>query len=294
MPVCPQNGINYRQSRKIDVHGVIPKDSKHLTPVDNFALPQVSIEGKARYAQLLTVTNNIFYHKHKGTDLSKRRSLRHIVASLGLIGLTTKTLAQESRVKVTKASKVKEKKSCTVSPPGSGSVKNFNNNCTSCHLCVSACPSGVLQPSVLQYGMAGINQPFMDYKANYCQYECVRCSEVCPTGAILKMGLQEKKTTQIGKVYLEWNNCVVNIENTACGSCSEHCPTQAVHMVEHNGKLTKPEIDPDLCIGCGACEYACPTKPYKAIYVNGNPVHLTAKIPEAKALEVEMQDDFPF
>jgi ferredoxin len=33
----------------------------------------------------------------------------------------------------------------------------------------------------------------------------------------------------------------------------------------------------DYCIGCGGCEHACPTKPYKAIYVDGNPVHKIAR-----------------
>ena len=57
-----------------------------------------------------------------------------------------------------------------------------------------------------------------------------------------------------------------------------------------------PEVNPDICVGCGGCEYACPTKPYKAIYVDGNPVHKRAQKPAEKVVEkkVDYREDFPF
>jgi len=48
------------------------------------------------------------------------------------------------------------KKKVFISPPGSISIDNFNKNCTACYLCVTRCPSSVLQPAVLQYGLLGI------------------------------------------------------------------------------------------------------------------------------------------
>jgi len=185
-------------------------------------------------------------------------------------------------------------KNHTVSPPGSLSFNHFNELCTGCQLCVSQCPTGVLQPSVNQYGLSGYMQPFMDYSANYCNYECTSCSKVCPTGAILEIDEARKKTTQIGKVHFIKDNCVVYTENTACGSCSEHCPTQAVRMVPYKGSLTIPETDNSICVGCGACEHACPTVPYKAIYVDGNPIHLVAKEPESEKMDEEELEEFPF
>ncbi len=83
--------------------------------------------------------------------------------------------------------------------------------------------------------------------------------------------------------------------NTACGACSEHCPTKAVNMVPYKDKLTIPEVNNKICVGCGACEYACPTDP-KSIYVDGNPLHLVAEKPiEIKTEEkIDYKEEFPF
>lgn len=117
----------------------------------------------------------------------------------------------------------------------------------------------------------------MDYKTSFCNYDCVACSEVCPTSAILPLTGSQKKNIQIGKAIFVKENCIVETENTACGACSEHCPTKAVMMVDYKGNLKIPEVTNKFCVGCGACEYACPTRPYKAIYVDGNLVHQVAE-----------------
>jgi ferredoxin len=189
---------------------------------------------------------------------------------------------------------IEPEKHYTVTPPGSLGIKHFTDTCTACHLCISACPTQVLQPSIFEYGIMGLMQPYMDYVTNYCNFDCVICSEVCPTGAILSLTMEAKKTVQIGKVNLIIDNCVVKTDNTACGSCSEHCPTQAVRMVPYTGDLTIPEIRPEICVGCGACEHACPTRPFRAIYVDGNFEHQVALLPEEEELEQEVTEEFPF
>lgn len=181
-----------------------------------------------------------------------------------------------------------------VSPPGSGSLERFNDYCTACHLCVTACPSQVLQPSFLEYGFAAMLQPHLDFSAGFCEYECKKCGDVCPTGAILPLTVEDKKLTQTGIVHFIIGNCIVYTDETSCGSCSEHCPTQAVRMVPWKNGLTIPETHPSTCIGCGACEHVCPAKPYKAIYVDGNPVHQVAKSPEFDELEDTGAEEFPF
>lgn len=182
-----------------------------------------------------------------------------------------------------------------VTPPGAKSQERFNSLCTACHLCVSACPTQVLQPTYFLYGLTGFLQPRMDYITNFCNFECTLCGEVCPTGAIQRITKEEKKQIQLGKSYFVKENCIVYTMNTACGACSEHCPTKAVNMVPYKDKLTIPEVNNKICVGCGACEYACPTDP-KSIYVDGNPVHLLAEKPiEIKTEEkIDYKEEFPF
>ena len=95
----------------------------------------------------------------------------------------------------------------------------------------------------------------------------------------------------MGHVVFVINNCVVYRDETNCGACSEHCPTQAVKMVPYKNGLTIPQVDTKICVGCGGCEYVCPALPVKAIYVEGNPVQLKAeKFKEEKVNEVEIND----
>jgi ferredoxin len=227
----------------------------------------------------------------QATSASKREFVsKTFLYMLAFAGLSKKVLAREA---VT-GEPVKINKKYPVSPPGSVSISHFNNFCTACHLCVSLCPSKVLQPSFLEYGFKGMLQPHMDYSLSFCEYECTRCGEVCPTGAILPLTVEDKKLTQTGRVHFIMHNCIVYTDETSCGSCSEHCPTQAVHMIPYKDGLTIPETETSTCIGCGACEYACPAKPIKAIYVDGLPIHKVARKPHFKEIEETKTEEFPF
>jgi ferredoxin len=220
---------------------------------------------------------------------------RQFLISSSSLSIGALTLANDSLSQVVKGAKIPVIKKYPVTPPGSLSIDHFHKNCTACHLCISACPTHVLQPSLLQYGWDGLFQPTMDYKASFCNFECIVCSEVCPTFAILPIAPEKKKLTQLGKTNFIKENCVVYTDETACGACSEHCPTKAVNMVFYKGKLNIPLVTQEICVGCGACEYACPTTP-KSIYVEGNPVHLEAEKPKEIKSEIKVQpeNDFPF
>lgn len=234
-----------------------------------------------------------FKKKVHETDESKRKLI--VGTALLLLGLSRVVNGQEKPTpKPKKDSTVKENKTYPVCPPGGLSLDHFNKNCTACSLCINACPNGVLQPAFKQYGIAGMMQPVMDYHKSFCTYNCVVCTEICPTYALQPLVLEAKKLTQLGKAKFIKDNCIVKTEKTACGACSESCPTKAVHMIPYEGNLVIPEVTEDICIGCGHCEYACPTVPYKAIFVDGNTVHVTAKKPLNEQSEIKTPVEFPF
>ncbi len=195
---------------------------------------------------------------------------------------------------------IPESRTSPISPPGSKGVARFTSTCTACHLCVATCPSRVLVPTFLGYGLSGMMQPQLVFQSGHCNFECTACTQVCPSGAIQPLSKEQKRGTQIGVAQFIRENCVVYTDNTNCGACSEHCPTKAVHMVPYlntaDRKLVIPEMNPDICVGCGGCEYACPTTPYKAIYVDGNPEHLQAEKPVETKVEqpIDTSEDFPF
>jgi len=239
-------------------------------------------------------------------DLSKRSFVAGSAALIvTFLGFRTKSFAGSKtaggispghNITPAKASTVPEKKDLPVAPPGAGSIRRFNDTCTACHLCVSACPNHALQPAFMQYGLIGFMQPHMDYHFGFCNFDCTICMDICPSGALLPMALEDKKLEQLGKAIFVKENCIVETEGADCGACSEHCPTKAVNMVPYKNNTFIPSVDDSICIGCGACEYACPTIPYKAIYVNGNAAHVKAEKPKLEKLDVEIdyEEDFPF
>jgi ferredoxin len=176
-----------------------------------------------------------------------------------------------------------------VTPPGSLSLQNFNSKCISCHLCVSACITQVLQPGIAEYGVLNLFQPKMDFITSYCHYECNKCGYVCPTGAILPFPKEQKQIIQIGVAKFLKEKCLVVTDKKNCGACSEHCPTKACDMEKYSEgfDLKIPVMYEDLCVGCGACERACPVKPKRAIYVEANPIHKLAKRPVPKPESLE-------
>ena len=84
-----------------------------------------------------------------------------------------------------------------LTPPGSISLERFKDKCTGCQICVVRCPSQVLRPTGLEYGLDYMLKPRLAYISSYCNYECTVCSDVCPTGAIKPLTIEEKTTTQV-------------------------------------------------------------------------------------------------
>ena len=171
--------------------------------------------------------------------------------------------------------KIAPKRSVAITPFGSESVKAFYSHCTACQLCVAVCPNNVLRPSK---DLKHLMQPEMSFERGYCRPECVKCSEVCPAGAILKITPEEKTQWKVGTAKIApWLCLVDNGTVEECGNCARHCPTGAIQMVKKDPNDPKsvriPSVDESKCIGCGACENLCPSRPISAITVDGFQIH---------------------
>lgn len=154
-----------------------------------------------------------------------------------------------------------------IRPPGATQA-DFEALCIRCNACVRACPTQGLQPSFLEGGWQNALTPRLEPRLGYCNYNCTACGEVCPTGAIPRLSLEEKRAAPIGLARIDRSRCLPWANNIDCIVCEEACPisTKAIHLEEaqvtnlrgEQVTIQRPTVVKELCIGCGMCEYQCP------------------------------------
>jgi ferredoxin len=166
-----------------------------------------------------------------------------------------------------------------IRPPGAVEEDKFLDLCLRCEECVKACSStgACLQPAGFQYGFAGFWTPRADMREGYCEYTCILCGEVCPSGAIKPLTVEEKKAKIIGLAKIDRSHCIPWEKGIDCIVCEEHCPTPKKAIQFRLGEVPLPEelktgvklpyVIPELCIGCGICETKCPVVGISAIRI---------------------------
>ena len=157
-----------------------------------------------------------------------------------------------------------------IRPPGALVEKDFLDTCVRCAECMKACPTYALQPSFLQAGFEGIFTPVLVPRIGACEEQCNLCCEICPTGAIRDISLEEKQYAVIGNAAIKRYLCIAWEQGKVCLICDEVCPYDAVEfklITDEKGAIKRPFVIEDKCIGCGQCEKGCPVHGPKAIYV---------------------------
>lgn len=164
-----------------------------------------------------------------------------------------------------------------VRPPGSLQEREFLQRCVKCGECMKVCITGGLQPTLAEAGLEGIWSPVLIPKIGYCEYRCTLCGQVCPTGAIKRLTIDEKTKVSIGTAMIDKGRCLPYAHGTPCIVCEEVCPTgkkaiwlEEVKVKDADGKtvtVKQPHVDLKTCIGCGICETKCPVLDRPAIYV---------------------------
>lgn len=164
-----------------------------------------------------------------------------------------------------------------IRPPGSLPEKEFLELCQRCGLCMKACPTNVINPTLGEAGVAGFWTPRLIMTQGYCDYTCTLCGSVCPTGAIQEITVDEKikQPIKIGSAYIDRGRCLPWSGNAPCIVCQEVCPTspKAVYLKadvvatsdQKSLNVHLPFVDLKRCVGCGICENKCPVRGLPAI-----------------------------
>ena len=169
-------------------------------------------------------------------------SRRQFLASLGT-GVVAASLP--------KTGLLKAKNPYLLRPPGARE-EEFVARCVRCGECITVCPHKGLRLALFEAGLEGLWTPMLVPRLGYCDYSCNACGQVCPSGAIPALSLEEKRKAVIGTAVVDVDLCL------RCMTCKSRCPVGAIDRVEVEGKTgTFPKVAPDRCIGCGLCEYIC-------------------------------------
>jgi ferredoxin len=161
-----------------------------------------------------------------------------------------------------------------IRPPMSREEHDFLSSCIRCGECMTACPTGILKPAGLDFGIRALWSPVMVATEGFCQKGCNACSQACPTDAIMKYPIEKKYDYKAGTAVFNSSRCISHTENKFCSECVRVCPTNAISTVKDwepadtthasdqpapvGEKPTRPiQVNFDSCVGCGACEYAC-------------------------------------
>jgi len=157
-----------------------------------------------------------------------------------------------------------------IRPPGSLTEAAFLNRCIKCGQCMRVCPTNVLQPAGAQFGVEALWTPVLNNRigTSGCQYNCVACGHICPTGAIRPVSLAEKLgegdfaergPIRIGTAFVDRGRCLPWAMNTPCIVCQENCPVspKAITIAEvyepaRDGQLTVAESTGDRVTIAGA------------------------------------------
>jgi MauM/NapG family ferredoxin protein len=164
-----------------------------------------------------------------------------------------------------------------IRPPGATRTA-FESLCIRCNECVRACPTQGLQPTLAEGGWQNLLTPALIPRLGYCSFSCIACGQVCPTGALPPLPLEQKRETPIGLARIDQGRCLPWAYGTPCIVCEETCPVaekaielETVEVINEWGHavvLQRPKVIKARCIGCGICEFQCPLAGDAAIQVH--------------------------
>ncbi len=83
-----------------------------------------------------------------------------------------------------------------IRPPGALDETEFLERCIKCGECMKVCTKNALHPTLMEAGIEGFWTPYLKMQLGYCEFNCTLCGQVCPTGAIRKLSMEQKAQGQ--------------------------------------------------------------------------------------------------
>ncbi len=159
-----------------------------------------------------------------------------------------------------------------VRPPGSVPEEAFLRTCIRCGECLQACPNDVLQPQAFEQGVEGLWTPRVVADWSGCEPSCNNCCQVCPTGAIRAIPLEEKRVARMGLAWVNQRTCLPYAGREECQLCVDECKASGYDAIEFRTVGTEtdvvgvpiegtgmlaPVVLAEKCVGCGLCQTRC-------------------------------------
>lgn len=156
-----------------------------------------------------------------------------------------------------------------IRPPAALTETDFLSRCVRCAACILACPTNTLQATWFESGVSALFSPSLMLRRGYCDPDCHRCAQVCPTGAIRQVAEPDRVWAKTGTAIINHRKCLAWEHNAKCMVCDEVCPFGAVDFGRETGcAVTVPRVKEEKCSGCGYCEYHCPVQNRPAITIS--------------------------
>jgi polyferredoxin len=159
-----------------------------------------------------------------------------------------------------------------IRPPGSVPEGMFLQLCVRCGACIKVCPNNVLQPAGFEDGLNSLWTPKVVPDWSGCEPSCNNCGQVCPTGAVRALTLEEKRAARIGLALVDQKMCLPYAGQGACQLCVDGCRMagyDAIEFLRVGGEVDEkgqpvegsgwlaPVVREDRCVGCGLCQMRC-------------------------------------
>ncbi|CAN5598987.1 hypothetical protein BH10PLA1_BH10PLA1_05830 [soil metagenome] len=169
-----------------------------------------------------------------------------------------------------------------IRPPGSVPEDQFLDLCIRCGECFKACPNNVLQPMGFKNGLDSLWTPQAVPTWSGCEPSCNNCGQVCPTGAIRALPIEEKRVARMGLAEINTNTCLPHAGKEACQLCVDECTAAGYNAIEFERVGTELDSDgmpiegsgfmapvmvADKCVGCGLCQTRCHGVNFKTRHV---------------------------